>query len=67
MMPPDNLNPLLDFSGLPRFDAIRVEHVARAIETLIAEARATIARVAGDKVTPVGQGVSFSVLPIDLK
>src|SRR4029079_16718769 len=29
--------------------------------------RATIARVAGDKVTPVGQGVSFSVLPIDLK
>jgi hypothetical protein len=29
--------------------------------------RATIARVAGDKVTPVGQGVSFSVLPIELK
>jgi hypothetical protein len=29
--------------------------------------RATIARVAGDKVTPVGQAVSFSVLPIELK
>ena len=29
--------------------------------------RATIARVAGDKVTPVGQGVSFSVLSIELK
>ena len=29
--------------------------------------RATIARVAGDKVTPVGQPVSFSVLPIELK
>jgi hypothetical protein len=29
--------------------------------------RATIARVAGDKVTPVGQPQSFSVLPIDLK
>jgi hypothetical protein len=29
--------------------------------------RATIARVAGDKVTPVGQSVAFSVLPIDLK
>jgi hypothetical protein len=28
---------------------------------------ATIARVAGDKVTPVGQPVSFSVLPIELK
>jgi len=29
--------------------------------------RATIARVAGDKVTPVGQAVAFSVLPIELK
>jgi photosystem II stability/assembly factor-like uncharacterized protein len=29
--------------------------------------RATIARVAGDKVTPVGQPVAFSVLPIELK
>jgi hypothetical protein len=29
--------------------------------------RATIARLAGDKVTPVGQPQSFSVLPIELK
>jgi photosystem II stability/assembly factor-like uncharacterized protein len=29
--------------------------------------RATIARVSGDKVTPIGQPVSFSVLPIELK
>jgi hypothetical protein len=29
--------------------------------------RATIARLAGDKATPVGQAVSFSVLPIELK
>src|SRR4051812_3475606 len=29
--------------------------------------RATIARVAGDKVTPVGQSVAFSVLPLELK
>jgi photosystem II stability/assembly factor-like uncharacterized protein len=29
--------------------------------------RATIARVAGDKVTPVGQPQSFTVLPIELK
>ena len=29
--------------------------------------RATIARVAGDKVTPVGQPVTFNVLPIELK
>jgi hypothetical protein len=29
--------------------------------------RATIARLAGDKVTPLGQPQSFSVLPIELK
>ena len=33
-------NPLLDLSGLPRFAAIRPEHVAPAIERLLAEARA---------------------------
>jgi oligopeptidase A len=33
-------NPLLDFSGLPRFAEIRPEHVAPAIEQLIEEARA---------------------------
>ncbi|GHC12347.1 M3 family metallopeptidase [Thermomonas carbonis] len=35
-------NPLLDFSGLPRFDAIRAEHVAPAIDTLLAEAEAAV-------------------------
>jgi oligopeptidase A len=35
-------NPLLDFSGLPRFDAIRTEHVTPAIDRLLADARATI-------------------------
>jgi oligopeptidase A len=33
-------NSLLDFSGLPRFSAIRPEHVAPAIEELLARARA---------------------------
>jgi len=33
-------NPLVDFSGLPRFASIRPEHVAPAIEQLLAEARA---------------------------
>ena len=31
-------NPLLDFSGLPRFDAITPEHVQPAIDALIADA-----------------------------
>ena len=40
------VNPLLDFSGLPRFADIRPEHVAPALDALLGEARATIARVA---------------------
>ncbi len=36
------MNPLLDFSGLPRFDEIKPEHVAPAIEELLAAARAAV-------------------------
>ena len=35
-------NPLLDFSGLPRFDQIAPEHVAPAIDQLLAEAEAAV-------------------------
>ena len=41
-------NPLLDFSGLPRFDAIRAEHVTPAVETLLQRARATVDAVVAD-------------------
>ncbi|HET6395220.1 MAG TPA: M3 family metallopeptidase [Pseudoxanthomonas sp.] len=44
-------NPLLDFSGLPRFDAIRPDHVGPAIERLLAEAEAAV--VAAERVAPV--------------
>ena len=37
-------NPLLDFSGLPRFAAIRPEHIAPAVDELLAENRALIDR-----------------------
>src|SRR5690348_14609587 len=43
-----NTNPLLDFSGLPRFDAIRAEHVTPAVDALLADARKAIERVASD-------------------
>ncbi|RXZ38133.1 M3 family peptidase [Oxalobacteraceae bacterium CAVE-383] len=36
-------NPLLDFSGLAHFDAIRPEHVKPAIDTLLAQTRAVVA------------------------
>ena len=41
-------NPLLDFTGLPRFDRIDAADVAPAIDTLLAAARAAVTRVADD-------------------
>jgi len=46
MNAPAPLNPLLDFSGLPRFSELRPEHVAPAMDELLAEGRAVIAAVA---------------------
>ncbi len=37
-----NQNPLLDFSGLPRFDAIRPAHVAPAMDELLASGRRAV-------------------------
>jgi oligopeptidase A len=42
------MNPLLDFSGLPRFDEVTPEHVAPAVRQLIAENR----RLIEDLVSP---------------
>ena len=39
-------NPLLDFDGLARFDAIRPEHVTPAIDALLVDARAAVATAA---------------------
>lgn len=50
-MPVTPTNPLLDFSGLPRFDAIQPEHIAPAIDALLAEAEAAVKTA--ETVTPV--------------
>ncbi|HEY4374630.1 MAG TPA: M3 family metallopeptidase [Burkholderiales bacterium] len=42
------MNPLLDFSGLPRFADIKTEHISPAIDSLLTEARAVAARCATD-------------------
>jgi len=39
------MNPLLDFSGLPRFSDLKPEHVSPAMDQLLAEGRATVAAV----------------------
>lgn len=55
-------NPLLDFSGLPRFADIRTEHITPAVEQLIADNRAIIARIRDDAVTSSWQNF---VQPMD--
>ena len=49
------MNPLLDFSGLPRFAEIKPEHVSPAIGQLLAENRALIARLLNDSAPPAWQ------------
>ena len=49
------MNPLLDFTGLPRFAEIKPELVAPAIEYLLVENRALIARLLEDNAPPTWQ------------
>ena len=50
----DNSNPLLDFSGLPRLDAIRAQHVAPAVDLLVGGARIARDAVASDAAPALG-------------
>ena len=45
------MNPLLDFSGLPRFGELKPEHVTTAVDELLAEGRATVGRVTDAPIT----------------
>ncbi|HEY7760383.1 MAG TPA: M3 family metallopeptidase [Burkholderiales bacterium] len=56
------MNPLLDFSGLPRFGEIQPEHVTPAVDQLLAENRALVERVATAAEPPTWDGF---VAPID--
>lgn len=49
------MNPLLDFAGLPRFAEIKPEHVAPAIDQLLAENRALIGHLLADSAPPSWQ------------
>ncbi|GAO36880.1 oligopeptidase A [Sulfuricella sp. T08] len=46
------MNPLLDFSGLPRFPEIKPEHVTPAVDALLAENRALVDRLAAEASAP---------------
>ncbi|MFZ2524836.1 MAG: oligopeptidase A, partial [Candidatus Ferrigenium altingense] len=56
------MNPLLDFTGLPRFAEIKPEHVAPAMEQLLAENRALIARLLSDSAPPTWQ---YFIVPME--
>jgi len=45
-------NPLLDFTGLTRFDLVRPEHITPALSSLLAAARRTIDALEQDSVAP---------------
>ncbi len=49
-------NPLLDFSDLPRFAAVGPEHIAPAVDQLLAENRALVARLTADDAPPTWSG-----------
>ncbi len=57
-----NTNPLLDFSGLARFDAIRPAHVTPAIDALLAECRVAVDAATRTGLTPTWETV---VEPLD--
>jgi len=48
----ETMNPLLDFSGLPRFRDFRPDLVGEAIDTLLAENRALIERITASPEAP---------------
>lgn len=56
------MNPLLDTSGLPRFDAIRPEHIAPAIDHILSDNRALIERLLN---TPDAQSWDSFVTPLE--
>lgn len=55
-------NPLLDFSGLPRFVEIKPDHVAPAIEKLLTEYGKLVSKLLADDTPPTWDGF---VLPME--
>ena len=59
-------NPLLDGAGLPRFDAIRPEHIAPALEELLAAANAALDLAVSDAV-PADYDALSAVLDVGIE
>ena len=61
------LNPLLDFSGLPRFAEISNEHIAPAIDELLRENRAIIEKVKSNLQAPAWENFVQPMIDADEK
>jgi len=53
------VNPLLDTTGLPQFAAMRPEHIAPALDTLLADADAALAKATSDAVPAEYEALSL--------
>jgi len=60
--PSSSNNPLLDFSGLPRFAEVRPEHVTAAVDHLLQHDREVVARLLADSAAPTWENF---VQPLD--
>ncbi len=54
-------NPLLHFSGLPKFNEIKPEHVGPAVDALIAEGRALVEQLATSDEAPTWQNFAVKL------
>jgi oligopeptidase A len=54
-------NPLLYFSGLPKFNEVKPEHVSPAIDSLITEGRTLVEQLATSKETPTWENFALKL------
>ena len=54
-------NPLLFFSGLPKFDEVKPAHISPAVDSLIAEGRALVEQLASSTETPTWENFALKL------
>ncbi|PPD57057.1 MAG: oligopeptidase A [Methylotenera sp.] len=54
-------NPLLFFSGLPKFDEVKPEHISPAVDSLIEEGRALVEQLATSTDTPTWENFALKL------
>ncbi|BCM23907.1 M3 family metallopeptidase [Methyloradius palustris] len=52
-------NPLLDFSGLPKFDRVKAEHVTPAVDYLLSQGRELLETLSTSSIAPTWQNFAY--------